>query len=192
MTLSWLTKCVMTLSIAIVSILSLRAEEDLFTDPQPLVEAIQMLRAKRIPEAFFLLISPSLSVPITFAPDTKGGAFVLVCKESSVPDEEQATIEKSLDEAWQVVEGRMLRPKCDPVRKKLVFFEDEKWAGLLTSLKEYQVIDHPIAAWHVLEKDQQGLAIFEIPTGEEESFVRTFLKALALDGGALRYSIGWN
>jgi len=188
MTPSWLTKFVMILSIAIVSIPSLRAEDASLTDPQPLVEATQMLRAKRIPEACFFLSSPSLAGNIVFVPDTRGGVFALVPMEYSVPDEEFARVKKELEEARQ---GLALRPKYDPVRKAWVYFDDETWAGLLTATKEYQVTALPIEGMGSA-KDMEGFLILEVPIGKEKTFFRTFLEALAPKGNPLPYSIGWN
>ena len=53
-----------------------------------LIDSVQDLRSKRIPQAYFLLESPNTSARYLFFPDTKGGAYILLWSDKKIPDKE--------------------------------------------------------------------------------------------------------
>ena len=160
---------------------------------EPLIEAVQNLRKKTIPEAFFSLVSPLLSAGIMFAPDTKGAAYVWIPRHSPYPaGTSKADVVKSLDEAMSRASGNLKRPELDDKNHRLVFFSETEWKRIIEKTKKYIAKEEDIHGDLLLEGFPEGLLLC-IPPGEEKAFVESLIhQGLGFDLSAFPYTIGWN
>jgi hypothetical protein len=174
--------------------LALSQETEFMIEKEFLVSAVQQLRLKTIPEAYFLLSSPRLSHSLTFAPDTRGGAYVLILKDAPFPDGLSGNdLRKVLDEMSSQPGERMRRPEIDEKNRRLVFFSEQAWKRLLQATKNYLTSNEEVTGTLIFKANHPQALLLRIPRGREEAFVRDLIeKGLKDDEDSFPYSVGWN
>ena len=131
---------------------------------EQLVEAVQTLKGKTIPEAYFWLGSPQVPPSTIFAPDTKGRGFVIIARNSR--------------------QNETLR----------VFYNDGDWAHLVSSVKSWTVPKADVTGvfapnqWQMADDDILAL---RIPDRTEEFFA-ALLKGWRTNKDDFRCGIHWN
>jgi hypothetical protein len=168
----------LVLAFLTASAVLVNAEEQQYeTGSTPLVTAIKELRKKTIPEAYFLLHSPLLSTSVMFAPDTKGGAYAWLLKDSPYPGgTSEDDIVKQLDEAMSRAAGRVKRPQLDSERQRLVFFSDAEWHQIGEATKGYLTKRDELSADLLFIRDFREGILLRIPNGSELAFVEALIK----------------
>ena len=168
------------------------SKSDTATEPlRHLIQAVESLRTKTIPQAYFWLDSPQAPNSTIFFPDTDGGAFVLIARFVKLPngaDAEAALAE--LKKSWPSLE----LPILDKKNNRLLYYGDEAWHHLEATMRPWSIPAKKIeglAASNQWDIDQNNLFI-EIPRENAETFYDALMKAWNTDKERFRCFAGWN
>lgn len=131
---------------------------------QDLMDAVQTLKGKTIVEAFFWLGSPQVPPSTIFAPDTKGGGYVVIARKSH---------------------------KHEPAR---VYYPDADWAFLRDSVKPWTVSKADVTGVFAPNQRgmaEDDLLTLRIPDRTDEFFA-ALLKGWRTNKDDFRCSVHWN
>ena len=156
-----------------------------------LIQGVEKLRTKKIPEAYFWLSSPQVPNSTIFFPDTKGGAFILIVRVMRLPE--------GADAAAALVEIKKSWPKSelpflDKENNRLLYYTDVAWNHLEETLRPWSVPARDtkeLAAFHHWETEKHDLFI-KIPIDNAEAFYTALMKAWKTDKKSFRCFAGWN
>ncbi len=162
------------------------------------LKAIEELRHKTIPQAYFLLHSQHMPPSPIFAPDTHGAVYVIICRWEEIKDasnEQMDQMTKEFNKGWKKLGlYPKVRPIIDKIKMKVIYYPDSDWKKLKNTTK----------AWSVPEKEIENLfetnllvskefLVLKIPQGKEKEFLTSFIKeGHGIDPIIFTCSIGWN
>jgi hypothetical protein len=157
-----------------------------------LIEAIEILRTKKIPQAYFLLQSPHIPNSTIFFPNTNGGAFILIGRVIKIPEETDA--KTRLAEITKSCPKSEL-PILDEKNNRLLYYSDESWMHLEKSLlpwksqlKDIKKIAAANPFWEIEEND----LVVKIPTENTEAFYSALMKAWKTNKKNFKCFASWN
>lgn len=135
-----------------------------------------------------------LSTAVIFAPDTKGGAYAWLLKDSPYPEgTSEEDIVKALDEAMSRAAGRVKRPQLDSEKQRLVFFSDGEWDQIREATKGYLTEREALSADLLFIHDLREGMLLRIPNGNELAFVEALIQnGFRREISSFPYTIGWN
>lgn len=182
------------LAASILSVFSHAADPITESATEPLshlVESVERLRGKDIPQAYFWLLSPQAPNSAIFFPDTRGGAFILIAQIMKLPKGTSAiTAHAEISETLPESEVPILDAKSD----RLLYYSDEDWIHLVKTLQpwvtEAEVVKG-LAAANLWEIDQNDL-IIKIPTKDTPKFYAALMRAWKTREEEFRCFAGWN
>lgn len=156
-----------------------------------LVESVERLRTKKIPQAYFWLMSPQVSDSTIFVPDGKGGGFVVIGRVFALPD--------GVDPQVELTRINKERPASKPLlldnkNRRLLHYSDENWKHLVKVIKAWTVEHRVIEGitWSNQWKMERSDLIIRIPKENTDDFLKTLLKAWRTDPENFRCLAGWN
>ena len=156
-----------------------------------LVESVERLRTKDIPQAYFWLQSPQLPNSTIFFPDTRGGAYILIGLVMKLPKEADA--KKALAELSKTWPKSEL-PILDVKNNRLLYYSDEAWSHLEATLRPWatraeEVKDLALVnQWNIAEND----LIIRIPKENTADFYAALIEAWRTSKDDFRCFAGWN
>jgi hypothetical protein len=156
-----------------------------------LVEAVERLRSKEIPQAYFWLQSPQVPNSAIFFPDTKGGAFILIARVMKLP--RGANAESALAEirkSWPESE----LPILDAENNRLLYYSDDAWIFLEETLRPWVTATENVkglAAANQWEINDGDLFI-KIPLENSTALYTALMKAWKTSKDDFRCFAGWN
>lgn len=175
-----------------------RTPGQLAIDLDPLNAAVEQLRTKTIHEGYFHLLSPQLPAGShIFAPDTKGGAYVLIARDTVVPqDVDMAALRADYEKNWDAWASRYAAgpPRIDAKSRKVIFYSRSEWNRLRKAVRPWTVdqASGPLLFRAERQSGQRYLTI-RVPKQDQAEFLRIFLsEGLGLDHAEPTYEIGWN
>jgi len=165
-------------------------------DLKDLVSAIAQLREKTIPQAYFILVAPSIPMTNKFAPDGMGRAFIILDKEWDLGGGQTRDAEAIKKEFAKDFSKMRPPPTLDEKRRKIVFYSDVAWVKLLKATRAYVVSEENISGImkaNSMKPIATGRLVLEIPQGDPTAF----LKKLIEEGWGIPitkfgYEVGWN
>ena len=156
-----------------------------------LVESVERLRSKDIPQAYFWLLSPQAPNSTIFFPDTKGGAYILIGRVVKLPkDADAKNALAEIGETWPKSE----LPILDAKNNRLLYYSDEAWSHLEETLRPWAMgadgVKGLAAAnqWDIAETD----LIIRIPRENTSDFYAALMKAWRTSKEDFRCFAGWN
>ncbi len=190
--------------VALATILLCTGVRSGFSEPPPLklkpgkseiIEAIDELRNKSIFQAYFALYSPQLPHSILFAPDTKGGVYVILTKDADLPgdlpiDELAGEINNAFAQ-FDISIGR--QPTLDRTARKLVYISNSEWSKLLKLTKSYQVENEEVSVILQANGISRSTQLFlRIPIGKEHEVLDALFGSMDITPDTLMSHVGWN
>lgn len=165
---------------------------DSATEPlSHLIESVERLRSRSIPQAYFWLLSPQAPNSTIFFPDTQGGALILIGRVVRLPKGNDAkTVLAEIREVWPKSDW----PILDEKNNRLLYYSDEAWRHLEETLRPW-VTDtegiRDLAAANQWSIDDTDL-IIRIPAENEAEFFSALMRAWKTNEGDFRCFVGWN
>lgn len=183
-------------ALAITLVLSIATANEAFAESpnEPLshlIESVERLRNKNIPQAYFWLQSPQVPNSTIFFPDTRGGAFVLIARTVKLPNDADAkSVLAEIRQTWQKSE----LPILDARNNRLLYYSDEAWSNLEETLRTWRTGDElveSLAAANQWKIDETDL-ILKIPRKDTSDFYAALMKAWGTNKDDFRCFAGWN
>jgi len=167
-------------------------EESKMDSLSHLIETIEKLRTKKIPQAYFLLQSPQVPSSTIFFPDTKGGAFILIGRVIKLP--EGADAKTTFAEITKSCPKSKL-PILDEKNNRLLYYSDDSWIHLekllqpwITPAKGVKDLADSNPFWEIEEND----FVVQIPTVNTKAFYSALMKAWKTNKKDFKCFASWN